>query len=284
MKKNEFGGFISNSTIHLLLIVLGIAQIAPMFWLLYSSFKPSAAISKNVLAFPKFLYLENYNLAYLDSQYNIKILTYLKNSIIVTAISLLLLTIISILAAYALAKIRFPGKNILILILIVIMGIPGNSLIIPLFYFMAKMHLINNYFGLILPYAAFFAPWSILMLQTYFRQVPNEIIEAAKIDGCSEFRTFWSVVLPLSKGAVASISIFNSIWIWNEFLFSLVIMKNNNYKTLPVGLTGLVMGRNATDWGPLFASLIIAIIPAVIIFFIFNKNIIKGVGAGAIKG
>ena len=265
-----------------MLIVWAIFQIYPLIWLFYSSLKPSVDISQTIFALPKSLYLGNYNFPVFHDR-GITLGIYFKNSVIVTVITLIILVSVSLLAAYSIAKIKFPGKNILLIILIGMLGIPVHALIIPLYYFIAKMGLLNNYFGLILPYVAFNAPFSIILLQTYFRQFPDELVDAAKIDGCNNLSAFFRVVMPVSLGAISSVLIINFITVWNEFLFSLVINKNNDAKTMNVGLM-LFKGQYQTDWGPLFGALVVAVVPTIIFYFIFHKNILKGVAAGAIKG
>ncbi len=280
-KKNEFGGFFSNSVIQIVLVLWAILQLYPIIWLFYSSFKPSIEIRSKIFNFPSSFYLKNYDFSVFSDR-GITIGIYFKNSVIVTTIALIILTIVSVLAGYAMGKIRFPGKNIIIMILMGIIGIPMYSVIIPLYYFIAKMGLLNNYFGLVLPNIAFNIPFSVVILQAYFRKFPDELIEAARIDGCNILTAFLRVVMPISMGAISSVLIINFISIWNEFLFALVIMRNNNVKTLPVGMLSF-KGQYNTDWGPLLSALVIALIPTIVIYLIFHRNIIKGISSGAIK-
>ena len=279
-RKNEFG-FFGNSIIQLILIFWGIFQLFPFIWLIYSSFKPSAEIKRHILSLPKYLYLDNYNFSLFSSK-GILFGTYYKNSLIIVIAVLLISTLISLFAAYAIAKIKFPGKNILLVIIIAMMGVPVHVVILPLYYYIAKLGLLSNYFGLILPYVAFNSPLAVVLLQAYFRGFPDEIIEAAKIDGCSNQRLFISIVVPISFGAISTVIILNFINIWNEFLISLVLMRNNEAKTLPVGLLGF-KGVYDIDWGPMLAGLIIALLPVLLWYLIFHKNIIKGIVAGSIK-
>jgi len=281
-KRRDFGSFLSKSIVQILLIIWSIFQLFPIVWLLYSSFKPSGEIRANIFSFPKSLYLENYDFDFLAST-GTTIGIYIKNSAIITIISLIFITIISILAGYAIAKIKFFGKNILLLILIALLGVPIHSLLIPLYYFIARIGLLSNIWGLILPYTAFFSPFSVILLQAYFREFPNELIDAAKIDGCNNLNIFFRVVMPVTKGAISTVLIINFINIWNEFLFSLVINKQNYAKTIPVGLMNF-KGQYYTDWGPMLATMVVAILPPIIFYFIFHRNIIKGMTAGAVKG
>lgn len=281
-KRYDVGNFFGKSVIQIILIIWAVLQLYPILWLVYSSFKPSGEIRANMFAFPRSLFLENYDFSVLAKS-GITIGIYLRNSAVVTIISLILITIVSLLAGYAIAKIRFPGKNILMLLLIGLLGIPIHSLVIPLYYFIAQIGLLSSIWGLVLPYTAFYAPFSVILLQAFFREFPDDLIEAAKIDGCNNVTAFLRVVMPLTRGAISTVLIIGFLSIWNEFLFSLVINKNNIAKTIPVGLMNF-KGQYYTDWGPLLAAMVVAILPPVIFYFIFHRNIIKGMTAGAIKG
>ena len=281
-KRNEVHGFFNNGIIQFALILLAISQLYPIFWLFTSSFKASVDIRTRIFALPTAISFENYDFGELGRR-GITIPIYFKNSVIVTTVSLVILVAISLLAGYAIAKLRFPGKNALLIIFISLLGIPALSLMLPIFYFLSKIGLLNNYFGLIFPYVAINAPFSILLFQAYFREFPNELLDAAKIDGCGSVRAFLSVVMPISKGSISAVIIINFINIWNEFLFSLIIMTDNSVKTLPVGLLAF-RGEYVVDWGPLLAAMVVVIVPTIIFYFIFHRNIVKGVTAGSIKG
>lgn len=281
-KRNDLGGLLSNTVIQAALLLWVIVQMYPILWLFMSSFKPSNLVRARIFDLPKSFYFENYNFARFNEE-GITILIYLKNSAIVTGVSLVILMMTSVLAAYGIAKLKVPGKNILIIILLSLIGVPVHALMIPIFYFFVRLDMINSYWSLILPYIAFNIPFAVVVLQTFFRQFPNELIEAARIDGSGNLRTFLTVVMPLSAGPIASVCVVSFLAIWNEFLFSLVMMRNNAVKTLPVGLMGF-KGRYVVEWGPMMAALVIAIIPTIIFYIIFNKSLLKGISAGAIKG
>jgi raffinose/stachyose/melibiose transport system permease protein len=281
-KRNEFGGLFNNSLILFVLCLWVIIQMYPVVWLFMSSFKPSTEVRAEIFALPKSFYVENYNIVALK-QMGITPLIYIRNSIIVTAISLGILMVVSVLAAYGIAKLKVIGKNFIIIVLLGLMGVPTHALMIPIFYFFSKLRLIDNLLGLILPYVAFNAPFAILVLQSYFRQFPDVLIDAARIDGCGKLKTFLYVVMPISIGAISSVTILSFIAIWNEFLFALVMMRDNAVKTLPVGLMGF-KGRYVVEWGPMMATLVIALIPSIIVYFIFHKNLMRGISIGAIKG
>ena len=263
------------------MILWAILQLYPVVWLASSSLKPTDEILSRLFAPPTSLYLDNYNLQ-LHRSRGILLEVYFLNSTIVTLTTLLILTVVALLAGYAMAKLRGPGKNVMLVALVGMLGIPVHALIIPLYYFVAQLKLLSNVWGLILPYVAFFLPFSILLLQTYFRQFPDEIMEAAKIDGGNHLQVFARIVMPVSLGGIATVLIINFLGIWNEFLFSLVIMKNNHAKTLPVGLMSFRGPYNA-DWGPMLAAMFMATIPPLLFYFIFHRKIISGITAGSLK-
>jgi len=279
---NKTKDFFGNSLLQIVLIFWALLQITPILWQIISSFKTTSEIFLDLFSFPKALYLGNYDFARF-AEMGIPLGIYFRNSLIITLSTLAILGPLAYAAAYAIAKIKFRGKNIIIFLLVALIGVPMHSLLVPLYYEILNMGLLNRYFGLILPYIAYFSPFAILLLQSFFRGFPDELIEAAKIDGCNNFQAFIKVVLPISAGALSTVFIINFIQIWNEFLLALVIMTNNNSRTLPVGIVAF-QGAWMTDWGPIYAALVITILPTIIVYLIFHRNIIKGVTAGAVKG
>lgn len=273
--------FIGNFFVQIFLVFWAFIQFFPLFWVFYSSFKNNNEIISSVFALPKKFHFENYVFAWGNS-IQASIGVFFKNSLIVTFISLIILTVVSLLASYAIAIYKFKFKNVILIVLIGFIGIPIYSYLIPVYYFIAKIGLLNNYLGLIFPYVAFNIPFSCLLLQSFFRTLPKELIEAARIDGSGELRIFFNIIIPISKGIISSVIIIDFIAIWNEFLFSMVIMKDDPMKTLPVGIFSLV-GEHQVAWGQLFAGYIIALIPAIIIYLIFSRNIVEGLTLGSIK-
>jgi ABC-type glycerol-3-phosphate transport system permease component len=251
--------------------------------MIYSSFKPTAKIRTEIFALPTTLFLENYDFSRISEVNGITIGIYLKNSVIVTIGSLALIAIVSILAAYALAFSRIPGKKVIVILSVALLGIPVHSVVLPLYHYIDRLGLLNNYLGLILPYTAFWAPFSVLLLQSYFRSFPRELRDAATIDGCGHLALLLRVVLPVFKGAVTSVTIINFIAVWNEFLLGTTIMTKNASKTLPVGVSTL-RGQYGVEWGPFFAVLVITIIVPIVFYALFHQNLMKGQTEGAIKG
>jgi ABC-type glycerol-3-phosphate transport system permease component len=190
---------------------------------------------------------------------------------------------ISCLAAYGMARYRFRGVRIVISIFLLSQMFPGASILIPVTQTMLKVGLYNTLPGLSLVYTAFFIPFSSWMLYGYFRAIPRELDEAAHIDGCSRMGILTRIIIPLTVPGLAATFVFSFLGAWNEFLFALVLTNNDSVRTLPVGVQALI-GQYMTDWNLLAASAIIFAIPPLVLFFLFEKALLKGLTAGAVKG
>jgi len=281
-RRNDIGGIFNNTIVQVVLIIWVISEMLPMAWILLSSFKTTEEITYTPFSLPKSFNFDNYNFE-LFSEKEILVGAYYKNSLIVVVISLVILLLVSLLAGYAIAKLKVPGKNILLIILVGMIAVPTHALIIPLYYFFAEVKLLSNYFGVILPLVTINAPFSIILLQAYFKGFPDELIESAKIDGCGNMRVFFSIVLPVAIGSISAVIVINFMRIWNDFLLSLVMLKANTSRTLPVGLMAF-KEIYQVQYGPMFAVIVLSLIPTIIIFIIFSRYMIRGLTAGAIKG
>jgi ABC-type glycerol-3-phosphate transport system permease component len=281
--RKKKGISLPRSLLQILLVFWAIGQIYPVIWLYYSSFKPTQDIVGNIWSLPRSLYLGNFKFIWTPGGVEISIVDFYKNSIIVAVVSLLILSVVPTIAAYSISKTRFPGRNIITVFMIMLFAIPTHSIILPLFYFFDQLNLLNNYFGLIFPYVALNIPFSIILLQSFFREFPDEILEAARIDGCGETRIFFNIVFPIAKGAVSTVLIVALINVWNEFLLSMVIMGNHAMKTLPSGIA-LYQGQYTAQWGNIFAAMASATIPMIILYFLFQRSIIRGMTVGSVKG
>jgi len=278
MKRN----ILSNKLLQIGLISWAIIQIVPVGWQVLQTFKTSDEISRNLFSLPQTFYLGNYDLAQF-AKYGLPLGVLFRNSLMITVLTLIVLVPITYVTAYVIAKFKIKGKNILIFVLIALIGIPMQSLVVPLYHLISKMNLNNRYLGLILPYAGYYCAFTTLLLQSFFREFPDELIEASKIDGCNHFQSFTKIVFPGSLGAISTVFIINFIQIWNEFILALVIMTKNESRTLPIGIV-LYQGEWITEWGIVYAAIVMAIMPTIVIYLLFHRNIIKGVTSGAIKG
>jgi raffinose/stachyose/melibiose transport system permease protein len=235
-------------------------------------------IMMSPLSLPKKFSLETYqNL--LD---RVPFMTYFYNSVFVSVVSVLLILITTSLAAFYIARYTFWWNNILFFLFLMGMMIPIKLGIVPLFMLMKDLGLTNSLWSLILMYTATGIPLSILILTGFFRTMPVELEEAARIDGATDLRILWNVVLPLMRPALGTVMIINFIGSWNDFFFPLIFITDDLKKTIPVGMLSL-FGEYSADWGALFAGLTLSSLPMMILFFIASKQFMEGLTAGAVK-
>ena len=263
----------------LLLIFLAIAAY-PLVWMLYTAFKTEAEIVRNVWALPLKPTLVNVRAAWSNGGF---LRAYLNSLIVSTSAGFLAVAVAS-LTGYAFARMRFRGRELLFYLFLAGMMIPIHVTLIPLNRLMGAggLGIKDTYFALIGPYVGFALPVSIFILRGFFEQVPRELEDAARIDGCSAFGVFWRVALPLAKPALATVIIFNFVTMWNEFAFALTFVRGTNLRTIPLALwefsdeAGLMVSQTC-------AALTIAVAPVLVVYFLAQRHIIRGLTAGALK-
>ena len=209
-------------------------------------------------------------------------LGYLLNSLIVVAIAVVLLLILASLAGYALSVLKFRGSNLVLLGIICLLAVPAAVVMIPLYRTVGQLGLLNTHIGLALTYTALQLPFSIYLMTNYFNGLPAEIIEAAEMDGASHLATFRDIGLPLSLPALSTMATLNFLWLFNELLFGLLIMQDDETRTLPVGLATL-QGQNTTPVPLLASGLLISLVPVLVVFFIAQRELARGLTVGAVK-
>jgi ABC-type glycerol-3-phosphate transport system permease component len=185
-------------------------------------------------------------------------------------------------AAYAFAVMPLPARNKLYALFLAGLILPIGLLVVPLFYELLALGILNTLWGLILPQIAISLPFAIVLLRTFISEIPREILDAARVDGGGPFRVFWSIVLPLIKPALMALIVFDVIWSWNQFLLPLILTQNPATHTLPLGLS-YFMGRYAVDFPRLMAGAAISLAPTVLVFVLFQRHMIRGITAGAFK-
>lgn len=262
-----------------LLALYALITLYPLIWLFISSFKSNQDFFGKPFSLPTVWQFENYVKAWKIAGIG----TALTNSVIVTFVSLVLTLLLGALAAYVLARMQFRLKGIILALFVLGMLIPIHSTLVPLFIMMNKMGILNTYAALILPYTAFELPLAIFVTVAYLSSVPKEVEEAAMIDGCSYWGTFWRIIFPLSVPALATVAILAFLRFWNDFAFALVFINKQTLKTLPLSLSIFSDGFG-TDYSLTMAAMAIAVIPTIIIYLIFQEQIMKGMVAGAVKG
>lgn len=264
----------------LVIAVFLFIQLYPIAWLFMASVKTSTELGTAPFALPKALTFVNYS-AILEEG---KILMYMGNSVKVTFCSIILILLLSATAGYALAKFNFRiNKKVYAFFTFGIM-IPVQITLIPLFCFYSKMGILNTTMSLVVPQVGFALPLSVMLFVSFYSFVPNELIEAAIMDGCSAYRIFIQIVFPLAKNTVITIASMYTILIWNDFIFANTFISENTAKTVAVGLKDYVGAFGNVDWGRTYAAIAVSIIPPMFIYFVLNKYVTAGMTMGATKG
>ncbi|TCL92507.1 carbohydrate ABC transporter membrane protein 2 (CUT1 family) [Rhizobium sp. PP-WC-2G-219] len=262
------------------LALVALIWVAPFVFIVFTSLKSNAAVmSSSAFAPPVDPKFANYSGAWDRGRFN----TTFFNSVIITTIKVPLGLFISAMAAYALAKIEFAGRKILLLAILFGTMIPFQVMLAPLFTLVNSLHLIDTYPGVILPYLAFGIPYQVFILQSFFRGIPKELSEAARIDGASHFTIFRRIFLPVSLPVLAALLILDFVSTWNEFAMALVLLQDRDMWTLPLGLSAF-QGQFSRDYGQLNAAIVMTVLPAAIVYLIFQRYFVSGLTSGAVKG
>jgi multiple sugar transport system permease protein len=252
--------------------------VGPFLWMLLSSLKPEGEIRRVPPTWlPETLTFEHYET--LLSRLNFP--QFFANSVIVAvAVTLGNLLFCSSLG-YALAKLRFPGRRGLFAVVLGMLMVPGVVLFVPQFVLVSNMGLVNTYGGLVLPYLA--GPFGVFLMRQYLLSIPDELIEAARVDGAGEFRIFWRVVLPLCRPALATLGILTFLASWNNFLWPLVVATSEDKYTLPVALALYSVGQNRINFGLLLAGAVVVVLPVLIVFVLLQRHFLRGIATTGIK-
>ena len=255
-------------------------QLYPVLWLFMASLKPTTELSVAPFALPKAPTFANYTAIFQDGS----VFRYMRNSLRVTVISILLIVALSSTAGYALSKFHFAISRPIYRFFTFGIMIPVQITLIPLFCFYSDMHLLNSSFSLVLPQVGFALPLSVMMFYSFYSFVPNELIEAAVMDGCSPYGIFFRIVFPLARNTVITVGSMYCILIWNDFIFANTFISDNAAKTVALGLRDYVGAFGNVDWGMTFAAIAVTILPPMIVYFALNKYVTAGMTLGATKG
>lgn len=264
--------------LQIILIANTFLMLAPIVIMVFSAFKPTMAIFNQPFSIPDFTNIANFTAIWVETSF----VRYLLNSFLVTGVSIGLILVLGTMAAYAIARYEFFGASFLLLFFIAGLTLPLKLAIIPLFLLMRDIGVLNNQLSLIFVYTAMGLPSTVFILTGFIRSLPNELEDAARMDGASELRIMWSIMLPLARPAMVIAAIHNLVPIWNDFFFPLIFIQEDSLKTLPQGLTSF-MGEYTTDWGVLFAGLTLSAAPITLIYIILSRQFINGMTSGALK-
>jgi arabinosaccharide transport system permease protein len=272
---------IAKAIVVLILLFLAIVALFPFFALLLASFKPSTELLRyglNLKLQAHLLSFKNYIYLFQDGA---KYLAWYKNSLIITAVGTVLSLLFSSMVGYALAVYDFKGRNAIFILVLTVMMIPTEILMLPLYKLMVSFKMINTYWGVIVP--TMVAPIAIFFFRQYALGLPKELLDAARIDGCSEFRIFFSIMVPLMKPAFGAMAILQAMGYWNSFLWPTVILRTEDMFTLPIGLSGLLTPYG-NNYDILISGSLLTILPIIVLFMFFQRYFISGLTLGGVKG
>jgi N-acetylglucosamine transport system permease protein len=265
---------------HTLLVVWSVIVIVPFLWTLLSSFKTSKQILSSPFSLPDKLHFENY----VNAWNTAGIGQFFFNTVIVVGSALVLVMLLGAMLAYVLARFRFPGNRLIYNVMLAAMSFPIFLAIVPLFFILKNFMLLDTLPGLIITYVAFALPFTMFFLYAFFKQLPQDIYEAAVVDGAGEWRTFFQVMLPMSTPGMASVAILNFLGLWNQFLLPLVLNPTKENWVLSQGMASFASKAGyAVDFGALFAAAVITIIPVLVVYVIFQQRLQGSVSQGTFR-
>ncbi|MGO1200779.1 MAG: carbohydrate ABC transporter permease [Dermabacteraceae bacterium] len=263
-----------------ILSLWALVVLLPLLWTVFSSFKSSGGILSSPFAMPEEWNFDNFVTAWTEAGIG----RFFGNTVLVVGAALVLVMLLGAMCAYVLARYEFPGRQVLYYGLIAGLTFPLFLAVVPLFFIMESLYIRGTYIGLILAYVGFALPFTVFFLYAFFRQLPEEIAEAAAIDGAGDFRTFFQVMLPMAGPGMASVTIFNFLGLWNQFLIPIVLNTDRDKYVLAQGLANMQAQQGYdSDWGAMFASVTITIVPVLIVYLIFQRQLQGGIGPGTDK-
>lgn len=268
----------TRGTLALVLGIYTIYQLGPFLWLATMSVRTTAEISAAPYAWPKPMHFEQFRTAWVDSDFA----TYFWNSALVVVSAVAIVTLVGAAAAHALARYRFRGNRIIYGVLFSSIIFPPQITLISLYQILVDYNLYNSLFGLSLVYISLQLPLTVYLLEGFFARIPQDLFDAAKMDGYGDLEIFWRIVLPVGMPAIATTLILNFIQLWNEFLFAVVLITDPEKRTLPIGIRAF-MGDHFQDIGMIATGVMISVIPVIIVYVFFSEKLIRGMTAGAIK-
>jgi len=264
---------------YLVLSVVAVLALAPLVLMWSSAFKSRVEVAVNPLALPTSLNFSNLFEAWTTGRYS----KYSLNSVIVTVPTVAGVVGLSTLAGYGFARLNLPGKRVFFYLILLGLMVPFQSYMIPLYFDLQRYGLLSTYLAVILPGIALGLPFGIYFMQAFFRSLPSEMSDSARVDGCNEFQVFWHIILPLTAPGISSLTIFQSLWTWNAFLMPLIFLNDEAHRTLPMGLM-FFQSRFTSDYALISAGVLITSFPIIVIYLLLQRRFLQGLTAGALKG
>jgi raffinose/stachyose/melibiose transport system permease protein len=264
-----------------LIALIVIVQVYPLLWLFLTSVRtPADFASRNPFALPDSITFGNYARAFAENNLGLNIL----NSLIVTMGANLLIVLLGMMGAYALQVLGFRFSRVVRAIFLLGVIVPVQIALVPLFIDYSRVGLLNTYQSMIIPLAGFALPMSIYLFSSFFEHIPQEVYEAASLDGAGPYRIFGQITLPLSVNTIVTVVFVNAIFIWNDFIFANTFVLTDGLKTIPLGLQNYIAAMGKIDWTATFAAVCVTVTPLLLVFLILNRAISYGLSSGATKG
>ena len=270
---------ISSIIINAVLLLFSLTCILPVLWLINSSLKETKDFMVDIIGLPHPLYLDNYKLLL----QNVELRMCFLNSIRATVLSLVFILLFGFVVGYFISRYKFRGNRAIWMLMLAGMLMPVHALLVPMYIQFRQFGMQDRWFTLLLPYVCFGMPIAVFLVDSYLRSVPTELEAAASIDGASFTRTLFEIMLPITSPVLTTIGIIQFFNCWNEFIFGLILINSTDLMTLPVGVNTM-KGQFTTNYTKIMATMALAILPALAVYFIFSKRIIEGMVAGAVKG
>lgn len=268
------------ATSHVLLAIWTIIVIVPFLWVVLSSFKTTKEILASPLSLPAHWQFDNYAHAWTDAG----IRQFFLNTVIVVSVALVLVMLLGAMCAYVLARFTFPGSRAIYYLMLAGLTFPIFLAIVPLFFILKNIGLINTLPGLIMVYVAFALPFTVFFLYAFFRTLPDDVYEAALIDGAGEWKTFFRIMLPMARPGIAAVAIFNFLGLWNQFLLPVALNTDQSKYVLTQGMASFASQAGyAVDFGALFAAVVITVVPVLIVYVIFQRRLEGSVSRGTFR-
>ena len=268
------------ATSHALLFIWTIIVIVPFLWVVLSSFKTTKEILASPFSLPAHWSFDNYAHAWTDAG----IRQFFLNTVIVVGVALVLVMLLGAMCAYVLARFTFPGARFIYYLMLAGLTFPIFLAIVPLFFVLKNIGLINTLPGLIMVYVAFALPFTVFFLYAFFRSLPVDVYEAALIDGAGEWRAFFRIMLPMARPGIAAVAIFNFLGLWNQFLLPVALNTDQSRYVLTQGMASFASQAGyAVDFGALFAAVVITVVPVLIVYVIFQRRLEGSVSRGTFR-
>ena len=274
-KKNVYKLFL-----FLFMLLAFFISVYPLLWVVIQSLKTETEFLESIWTLPARLNFQNYATAWNDAGMS----RYFMNSVVVTLVTTAVNLVFVTCAGYAFAKLTFPGKTFFYYMIIFNLLIPTAIILLPMFTMVNRMHLVNTLPALGFPYFQGFAPMGLIICRNYFEDLPDELMEAGKLDGCSNMQVFRKIMLPLAKPILATMAILSAMQVWNEYLWALTSITDESKYTLSVGVALFNKKTETVGYTPVFAALSISALVIVVVYLCMQKNFVKSIAAGAVKG